>query len=304
MTARRRGQAADRAGRAVLPDLPHRQRLERPHRRPPVAANSATMIASIGLDRGLHMDFGSYAGYGIPYQVVTAATPRSTVTFDYATSPTTSAIRSRRRPKIEGGSDRHILMVDKDACRLYELFAASQVGRPLARRERRDLGPALERAAAGRLDERRRRRPADPARARPLRRGRGRRDPPRAAVHDEPDAQGRTSTRPATTPATRPRRRCRRWACASGSRRRSTRRGFSPAGPGHRRGPQALRDDPRRQRLALVHQRRERPALRRRRHARARRHHRPRPRGRRHDRAGQRARPTRRARGGAAHHSA
>ena len=35
------------------------------------------------------------------------------------------------------------------------------------------------------------------------------------------------------------------------------------ARPGHRRGAQALRDDPRRQRLALVHQRHERPALRR-----------------------------------------
>jgi hypothetical protein len=29
-------------------------------------------------------------------------------------------------PLIEGGSDRHILMVDTDACRLYELFAAQQ----------------------------------------------------------------------------------------------------------------------------------------------------------------------------------
>jgi hypothetical protein len=28
-------------------------------------------------------------------------------------------------PKIEGGSDRHILMWDLDACRLYELFAAT-----------------------------------------------------------------------------------------------------------------------------------------------------------------------------------
>ncbi|HEX6868025.1 MAG TPA: hypothetical protein VF119_04420, partial [Candidatus Limnocylindrales bacterium] len=28
-----------------------------------VATNSATMISAIGLDRGLHMDFGSYAGY-------------------------------------------------------------------------------------------------------------------------------------------------------------------------------------------------------------------------------------------------
>ena len=29
------------------------------------------------------MDFGSYAGYGIPYQVVSASTPRSVVTFEY-----------------------------------------------------------------------------------------------------------------------------------------------------------------------------------------------------------------------------
>ena len=52
-------------------------------RRAPGRPNSATMIAAIGLDRGLHMDFGSYAGYGIPYQVVNASTPRSTVTFEY-----------------------------------------------------------------------------------------------------------------------------------------------------------------------------------------------------------------------------
>ena len=29
-------------------------------------------------------------------------------------------------PKIEGGSDRHLLVVDKSACKLYELFAASK----------------------------------------------------------------------------------------------------------------------------------------------------------------------------------
>ena len=29
-----------------------------------------------------------------------------------------------RRPKIESGSDRHLLIVDRDACRLYELYAA------------------------------------------------------------------------------------------------------------------------------------------------------------------------------------
>ena len=94
----------------------------------PRAANSATMISAIGLDRGLHMDFGSYAGYGIPYQVVTASTPRSTVTFEYADESDHVGYPIPTNPKIEGGSDRHILMVDKDACRLYELFAASRSG--------------------------------------------------------------------------------------------------------------------------------------------------------------------------------
>lgn len=45
----------------------------------PVAADSATLISTIGLDRGLHMDFGSFAGYGIPYNIVDSSTPRSTV---------------------------------------------------------------------------------------------------------------------------------------------------------------------------------------------------------------------------------
>ncbi len=93
----------------------------------PVAADSATMIASIGLDRGLHMDFGSYLGYGIPYQVVSSSTPRSAVTFDYDDESDAVKYPIPTTPKIEGGSDRHILMVDRDQCRLYELFAARKV---------------------------------------------------------------------------------------------------------------------------------------------------------------------------------
>ena len=93
-----------------------------------VASNSATMIAAIGLDRGLHMDFGSYAGYGIPFQVVSSTTPRSTVTFDYDDESDHVGFPIPTNPLIEGGAgatgDRHILMVDRDACRLYELFAA------------------------------------------------------------------------------------------------------------------------------------------------------------------------------------
>jgi len=88
------------------------------------------MIGAIGLDRGLHMDFGSYAGYGIPYQVVTAATPRSTVTFQYDDESDHVGYPIPADPLIEGGpgatGDRHILMVDRDACRLFELFAADR----------------------------------------------------------------------------------------------------------------------------------------------------------------------------------
>jgi hypothetical protein len=90
----------------------------------PAAANSATLISTIGLDRGLHMDFGSYAGYGIPYNLVGSTTSRSTVTFDYDDESDQVGYPIPSNPKVEGGSDAHILMVDRDACRLYELFDA------------------------------------------------------------------------------------------------------------------------------------------------------------------------------------
>ena len=101
----------------------------------PVAANSATLIATIGAGKGLHMDFGSYAGYGIPYQVVAGSTPTSTVTFQYADESDQVPYPIPGSPLIEGNQpptsttgDRHILMVDRDACRLYELYAAHKVG--------------------------------------------------------------------------------------------------------------------------------------------------------------------------------
>jgi hypothetical protein len=94
----------------------------------PVASNSATMVSAIGLGTGLHMDFGSYAGYGIPFQVVAGTTPRSTVTFDYDDESDHVGYPIPASPLIEGGSDAHMLLVDRDACRLYELFAARRSG--------------------------------------------------------------------------------------------------------------------------------------------------------------------------------
>ena len=90
----------------------------------PVAGNSAAMIAAIGLGSSLHPDFSDAGGYGIPFNVVGTSTPRSTVTFQYDDESDQVGYPIPASPRIEGGSDRHILMVDTNACVLYELFAA------------------------------------------------------------------------------------------------------------------------------------------------------------------------------------
>jgi hypothetical protein len=90
----------------------------------PVAATSTTLIATIGAGIGLHPDFGSYLGYGIPYNVVGAGTPRSSVSFDYADESDAGPYPIPANPRIEAGGDAHMLLWDTAACRLYELYAA------------------------------------------------------------------------------------------------------------------------------------------------------------------------------------
>jgi hypothetical protein len=98
----------------------------------PVHPSSATYLASIGLDAEVHADFGSglWDGgpIGIPYTVADASTPRVQVTFDYADESDPGPYPIPANAPIEGGpdsdGDRHVLVVDRDACRLYELYAA------------------------------------------------------------------------------------------------------------------------------------------------------------------------------------
>jgi hypothetical protein len=90
----------------------------------PVASNSATLISTIGLDTGLHPDFGSFGGYGIPINTVSPTRTRVRVRFDYASESDRGPYPIPRHPKIERGSDRHMLIVDRGACRLYELWNA------------------------------------------------------------------------------------------------------------------------------------------------------------------------------------
>jgi hypothetical protein len=96
----------------------------------PVAANSAAIISSIGLDAPVHADFGSglYDGQpiGIPYNVVSGSQAKSRVSFEYADESDKGPYPIPAHPKIEGGSDHHILIVDKTNCRLYELGGAQK----------------------------------------------------------------------------------------------------------------------------------------------------------------------------------
>ena len=86
------------------------------------------MVAAIGLGAGLHPDFSDGGWYGIPFNIVGTATSRSTVSFQYDDESDHVGYPIPANPAIEGGSDRHILMVETNECRLYELFAAQKSG--------------------------------------------------------------------------------------------------------------------------------------------------------------------------------
>ncbi len=60
---------------------------------------------------------------GIPYTIVTAKQAKVRVSFDYAGESDRGPYPVSRNVKVEGGSDRHALIVDRTACRLYELYA-------------------------------------------------------------------------------------------------------------------------------------------------------------------------------------
>ena len=98
----------------------------------PVDSNSANIINYIGSAVTLHPDFGAgtYAGQtiGIPYQIVAGTQAKVTVNLGaYADEsdfgpmpiPATALIEGYPNP---GTGDRHVLVLDKDGCWLYELY--------------------------------------------------------------------------------------------------------------------------------------------------------------------------------------
>ncbi|MBP1773453.1 MAG: hypothetical protein H6P99_2616 [Holophagaceae bacterium] len=104
----------------------------------PVDPNSGAIIAFIGGGTGLHPDFGAglYGGgpIGIPYTVVSsAAQAKVPVTFTmYGSESDPGPMPIPATAPVEGGSgsngDRHVLVLDRDTCLLYELYRAFPQG--------------------------------------------------------------------------------------------------------------------------------------------------------------------------------
>jgi hypothetical protein len=91
--------------------------------RAPLHPRSAAWVASIGTATKVHPDVGSV--YGIPYVEVGAGQPRVPVSFDDAGESDPGPYPIPPSAPVEGGSDRHVLVLDRDGCRLWELFDAS-----------------------------------------------------------------------------------------------------------------------------------------------------------------------------------
>ncbi|HEY1612631.1 MAG TPA: hypothetical protein VGF97_02920 [Rhizomicrobium sp.] len=106
----------------------------------PVDPNSDNLIASIGVSTGLHPDFGSgtygHAIIGIPYVVVDSSQGPVPIHIGAYRDesdpgpypvPTDAPIEGYRPDGKKFGGDRHVLVIDKDSNRLYEMYRAFEL---------------------------------------------------------------------------------------------------------------------------------------------------------------------------------
>ncbi len=114
------------------PILPASNPLNQDVSRAPVDPNSARYVASIGADLHLHADFGRNPSYGIPFVVVPSAQRRVRISFtDFGEQSDPGPYPVPPNAPIEGAGeegDRHVLVVQRGSCRLYELYAAHRTG--------------------------------------------------------------------------------------------------------------------------------------------------------------------------------
>ncbi len=98
----------------------------------PLDPNSAAYVATIGAGATVHADFGSglWDGgpIGIPWVSVPGTQPGVTVSFTYADESDGGLYPIPPDAPVEGGpnsdGDRHVLVIERDNCVLYELYDA------------------------------------------------------------------------------------------------------------------------------------------------------------------------------------
>jgi len=122
-------------GAPKCPIFPPSSHWNRPVDRLPLHPRSAAIVRAVGRAEPAHADFGSglYEGapIGIPYRVVPGGQRRVPVSFEYASESDRGPYPIPPGVPIEGGrggdGDRHVILVDRSRCRLYELFSAYPV---------------------------------------------------------------------------------------------------------------------------------------------------------------------------------
>jgi hypothetical protein len=115
------------------PVFPADNALNRDVSKAPVDPNSAKYIASIGPSVDLHADFGTNPGYGIPYRVVGSKQPKVPIHFtEYGDESNPGPYPVPSNAPVEGAGeegDRHVLVLQTGACKLYELYGAERSGK-------------------------------------------------------------------------------------------------------------------------------------------------------------------------------
>src|SRR6185436_13452868 len=95
----------------------------------PVDPRSDAYIAAMnGGSRFLHPDFGSDPTYGIPWTTVPGSQPLVPMSFLYADESDPGPYPFPQDAPVEAGGDRHVLVLDRDRCRLYETFDSHSIG--------------------------------------------------------------------------------------------------------------------------------------------------------------------------------
>lgn len=120
------------AGAENCPVFPRSNHWNQPVDRLPVLRRSKQIVNSMGRRKRAHAHFGSGTWMGTPighpYKVVDSTTRRVPMSFEFTNSsdpgpypiPPDAPVEAASRP----GSDRHVIVVDRSSCKLYELYSA------------------------------------------------------------------------------------------------------------------------------------------------------------------------------------